>query len=319
MEGDDGVPQLVFYDPGIGATGNFVDRLRGGAFGSGIDQNIQELYAFLAMNYTPGDEIMLFGYSRGAYTVRSLAGLIHEAGLVRRGHLDFVREAYEMYRDRQISPDSPTAVAFRATHGERVPIKLLACFDTVGALGLPVSSPWPFSAMVDDERYRFHNTTLSDAIEHAVHAVSIDEDRLAFEPTFMTPSPERGSAQVTELFLPGFHGGVGGGSEAEQPLAENALRFVVDEIKKRGISLGIEMNKIPAGGNYNVSPRKLNGWLNQYELLKIAAGSRARNIGSVDRLHPIACRRFAEVEEWRPEALVKYSRGIMERALKLFA
>lgn len=121
----DNIQQVLFYDSGVGTAGP-LDRIKGGGLGEGIDVNIQELYTFLAINYDPGDEIYMFGFSRGSYTVRSLAGLINESGLVRRSELQFVHEAYELYRANE-DVESEEAVAFREAHGDRVPIKLLAC------------------------------------------------------------------------------------------------------------------------------------------------------------------------------------------------
>jgi uncharacterized protein (DUF2235 family) len=127
-EDDEGMQQVLMYDAGIG-TANAIDRQLGGALGEGIDINILELYTFLALNYQTGDEVYMFGFSRGAYTVRSLAGLIHEAGLVRRDKLDRVKEAYDLYRSDE-DPESEVSASFRAENGERIPIKLLACWDT---------------------------------------------------------------------------------------------------------------------------------------------------------------------------------------------
>ncbi|EAW36794.1 DUF2235 domain-containing protein, partial [Lyngbya sp. PCC 8106] len=99
----DGVPQIVFYDEGIGSEGG-LDLLLGGAFGQGIDKNIQDGYRFLCLNYNEGDEIYLFGFSRGAYTVRSLAGLIYNSGLLSRPYIRLASQAYELYRDSFIKP-----------------------------------------------------------------------------------------------------------------------------------------------------------------------------------------------------------------------
>lgn len=107
--------------------------------------------------------------------MRSLAGFIYESGLVRRDHIQYVSEAYELYR-RNEDVESEEAVAFREAHGERVPIKLLACFDTVGSLGLPFDTP-SFFGKFSKERYQFHTTTLNPKIENAIHMLSIDEDR----------------------------------------------------------------------------------------------------------------------------------------------
>lgn len=173
-EDADGIQQVIFYDSGVGTEGA-VDKVLGGGLGEGIDINIKELYTFLALNYDDGDEIYLFGFSRGSYTVRSLAGLIYESGLVRRDHIQWVHEAYELYRNNE-DVESEEAVDFRAAHGERVPIKLLACFDTVGSLGLPFEGP-SFIGRFQRERYQFHSTTLNPLIENAIHMLSIDEDR----------------------------------------------------------------------------------------------------------------------------------------------
>ena len=163
----------MFYDPGLGTAGGLSDRIMGGSVGDGIDRNIQQLYTFLALNYDEGDEIYMFGYSRGAYTVRSLAGLIYDAGLVRRDQVQWVAEAYQLYRD-DVGPDSERAVAFRGAHGSRVPIKLVACFDTVGALGPPLGG---ILQRFNDSRYGFHDTVLGENIENGIHIMSIDEDR----------------------------------------------------------------------------------------------------------------------------------------------
>lgn len=172
-EDDDGVQQIVCYDKGIG-TGGLVDKYVGGMFGEGIDIKIQELYSFLALNYDDGDETYLFGFSRGAYTVRSLAGMIHNAGLVRRDHLDFVEEAYELYREK-VGADTEEAKTFRSIHGHRVPITCIACFDTVGALGIPDN--FGILSLRSRRRYEFLNTTLNPDIQNAIHVLSIDEER----------------------------------------------------------------------------------------------------------------------------------------------
>lgn len=170
----DAKPQISFYDAGVGTRFTSpVDLLLGGAFGRGIDENIIQLYSFLALNYNPGDEVYMFGYSRGAYTVRSLIGLINIAGLVKRNHIGFVDEAYAMYQ-RKPGVDSEEAVKFRMEHGQTIPIKCLVCFDTVGALGIPGIFPALFQKELIN-KYQFHDTRLSKNVEHAVHAVSIEE------------------------------------------------------------------------------------------------------------------------------------------------
>eukprot|EP00171_Calliarthron_tuberculosum_P008440 IDg8440t1 len=127
-----GIQQISFYDPGLGTRGG-LDFAVGGGLGEGIDRNIKQLYMFLALNYDEGDEVYMFGFSRGAYTVRSLAGMLNVVGLTRRAHVHYVAEAYELYRSTS-NADAPKAVAFRDAHGGRINITLLACFDTVRML-----------------------------------------------------------------------------------------------------------------------------------------------------------------------------------------
>jgi uncharacterized protein (DUF2235 family) len=171
LESSDGIQQLMMYDDGIGAKGNVMNRFGGGLFGLGMDQKIMELYFFLVMNYQDGDEVYLFGFSRGAYTVRSLGGLISHSGLVRRDKIQFARKAYEMYRSRN-DPDGTEARLFRSEHGERIPISLIACFDTVGDLGIP-----PGRVQFDMKMYQFHNTKLAASVKNGIHILSIDEIR----------------------------------------------------------------------------------------------------------------------------------------------
>lgn len=170
---ENGVEQVVFYDAGVGTDGGGLDKVLGGGFGAGIDKNIIQLYTFLAMNYEEGDEIYMIGFSRGAYTVRSLAGMINDSGLVRRKNIQYIQEAYDLYR-KDVPRDAPECVKFREAHGKNVPITLLACFDTVGSLGIPSDGPL---GMLTESNYQFHNTTLGVLIENAIHMVSIDEER----------------------------------------------------------------------------------------------------------------------------------------------
>lgn len=174
---DHGTPQILFYDRGLGTLPG-LDPLLGGAFGRGIDENIQQLYTFLSHNYNDGDEIYMFGFSRGAYTVRSLAGFIDKVGLCRRRSFAKIPEAYELYREK-LNKDSVKVRDFMREHSRRVKIKLMVCYDTVASLGIPdsIGRFVPFSNGLNRQRYGFHNTTLGDHIENAIHLLSIDENR----------------------------------------------------------------------------------------------------------------------------------------------
>ena len=244
---EDGTPQLIYYQAGLGTEHGELDKFTGGIFGAGIDTAIQNAYLFLCLNYEPGDELYFFGFSRGAYTVRSLAGFIYCSGLLQRQHLRQIPQAYELYRNRTVGPKDSPAIAFRNQYGENVPIKLLACWDTVGSFGVPTLVP--FVSDWINAKYKFHTTELNRRIEHALHAIAIDERRKVFD---VTPMELSGGATTTlnQMWFPGTHGCVGGGESKTSGLSDAALNWMLDAIDK--LSLGLEFvdqpETIAAGG-----------------------------------------------------------------------
>ncbi len=252
-----GMPQVVYYARGLG-SGDGLDRWLGGAFGVGIDQEIQDAYIFLSMNYHPGDEIYLFGFSRGAYTVRSLAGFISTAGLLHPEQLrqlprqpglgehkppqNQLEAAYQLYRADDSAERHLLAEAFRQAPGNYGPveIKLLCCWDTVGALGIPRLIP----GLTLGNRYRFHDCKLSPKVKHALHAVAIDERRKIFDVTPMNRQ-KNDPNHLEQMLFPGGHGCVGGGTLENAPLSNGALQWVVDAIAH--LSLGLEINLAQIG------------------------------------------------------------------------
>lgn len=301
QEDPDGMQQIVYYDSGVGTQGS-VDKIMGGGLGEGIDVNIKELYTFLALNYDEGDEVYLFGFSRGSYTVRSLSGFIYEAGLVRRDQLQFVAEAYKLYRDNE-DVESDVAVAFREAHGDRIPITLLACFDTVGSLGLPFDGP-AFMSKFNSSRYQFHSTTLNSLIINAVHMLSIDEDRKVFSPTLMSPAEETEPGQLTQMYFWGGHGGVGGGDARQITSATCTLWFLLEEMERRGLGLAFDKDSIPEAGDVEEKGEDMkSSWL--MSTVGSITGKFVRPIETVDMVHPMAIKRYQNCSFWRPRALEK--------------
>jgi len=296
----DGTPQMVFYDQGVG-TDSKATKLLGGATGLGIDKNIQDGYRFLSLNYVPGDEIYLFGFSRGAYTVRSLAGMIYCSGLLHRCHITRAPEAYELYRDRNIKPKDQKAVEYRQEHGDRVSITLLGCFDTVGALGIPLV---PALKMFQDQvnkRYKFHDTTLNKLIQSAIHAVAIDEIREIFAVTPMQKSPDAENQQVLQRWFPGEHGCVGGGTEEYKGLSDAALQWMMDSIGKLGLGLEFDPSVIPGG----ITPDYKCRFKNDPGFFRLA-GIKLREVSdSIEDLHESTIKRWQELKDYRPKNLEK--------------
>ncbi|MCH8490197.1 MAG: DUF2235 domain-containing protein [Oceanicaulis sp.] len=249
------VQQIVYYDAGVGVPfdlgdanwfqrqGANIQRAFGGLFGSGLEDKISAAYQFLAFNYEPGDEIYLFGFSRGAFTVRSLAGMIYCSGLLRRMSIHKLDAAFALYRDPDVKPASPVAAAFREAHGEAAPVRFLGCWDTVGMRGVPELPGLSWMARRINKDYRFHDCYLNRSIAHARHACAIDEDRKAFALTGMLASPNAGPGQVRQVWFAGDHGGVGGGEEASEPLSDVALDWMADQAASVG--LGINLKRHP--------------------------------------------------------------------------
>ncbi|PRZ07816.1 uncharacterized protein (DUF2235 family) [Isoptericola sp. CG 20/1183] len=228
-----GVVQQVEYVGGVGARGYKIDQVLGGAFGYGLTRNVVDGYRFLAMNHEPGDEIVVLGYSRGAYTARSVVGMVGQVGLLTRGAILDGRlpEAERLYRRRARGAEAEEALArdrrdFRRAHGQEVPVRFLGVFDTVGALGVPVLAR---------HRYQFHDVRLGDRVEVARQALAIDERRLTFAPCLWQVPP--GAAdRVRQVWFPGGHGDVGGGG-AQCGLSDVALLWMVEQLRAVGVAI----------------------------------------------------------------------------------
>lgn len=230
-----GTPQVKFYDPGIGSSGNILVRMLNGATGKGIDENILDVYRFICWNYEPGDAIYLFGFSRGAYTARSLAGLIRKCGIIKTNDLDMIAEAYALYRNRKVAPDDCPAVRFRRVHSYDVrAIKFIGVWDTVGSLGLPLHSfQW-----YNKRKYAFYDTTLSSIVEHACHALAVDEKRKTFEPAWWVRSHRESEVSQTleQRWFPGVHSNVGGGYP-DCSLSDIPLRWLFRKAHATGLHM----------------------------------------------------------------------------------
>lgn len=252
----DGMPQLKYYHAGVGTTGSKLQRLVDGASGRGLSANMQDCYDFLVRHYHPGDAVYLFGFSRGAYTARALAGLIRNSGIVDMtkpksaevGREALLRRAYALYRNRQpdTAPVASRSVEFRAKYAH--PDFHIACigvWDTVGALGIPVETGLLSPLRWFNSRVAFHDVTLSSYVDCAFQALALDEQRSAFVPTLWQQQPHaRAAGQVLEqVWFAGAHADVGGGYPAsERGLADVALRWMVNRVSD---TCGLELDPRP--------------------------------------------------------------------------
>ncbi|SEQ65974.1 DUF2235 domain-containing protein [Thalassovita taeanensis] len=268
----DGRTQVVFYQQGVGTgrgsnmVARLTDRFLGGAFGWGLDDNIIDAYRHLVFCYEPGDEIFIFGFSRGAYTARSLAGLIRSAGIPPRDRIARINEAIAQYRARgpDTHPDSKASKRFRADFApitatsqqdfdwrlaqgmddtRLLTLAYLGVWDTVGALGLP--SFLGVLAKLINHKYTFHDAALSRSVRSARHAVAIDERRRLYPPTLwdnldtLNDGATDPEPPYRQLWFPGNHGIVGGSGTVPQLSAGTA-----DWIAEGARMAGLEFDRV---------------------------------------------------------------------------
>jgi uncharacterized protein (DUF2235 family) len=291
------IPQQVFYDWGIGS---YYDKLGGGMTGKGIVKNILDGYRYIVQNYSAGDEIYLFGFSRGAYTVRSLCGLINNCGILKRPDARLIAAAFKHYKKpgEAYHPDGDASLKFRADHAHRSRrVRFVGVFDTVGALGIPIS----FLGFLNRED-EFYDTKIGPNVEIARHALAIDEMRSDFEPTVWLP---RTGMSLKQVWFCGAHGDVGGGNKPDRDgglLSDLPLRWILDEAKQAGLA----------------AETHLRGSLSEKPTAKLHASrrhiyrSRPRHRRPIDHgkgeilLHSSVKDRYEALPKYRPRMLEDY-------------
>jgi uncharacterized protein (DUF2235 family) len=266
--GADGVPQVVHYNEGVGTSyvvNEWIETRLAGAFGWGLFDKMADAYRFLLFNYDPGDQIFIFGFSRGAFTARSLAGLIRKCGVVPRANGRKIKQAFDFYQRKDAEPDEEDAQQFRMDNSPatiakeqdrawriakgadpeavaKLPLldlRYIGVWDTVAALGLP--KHLHLSKLTGRiGSYEFHDTRLSSTVHSARHAVAVDENRLSFAPTLWTnlPTLNAGHGDGTlyqQAWFPGHHGAVGGGG-GRRGLSNNALAWILEGAELQGLS-----------------------------------------------------------------------------------
>ncbi|KAL0940282.1 peptidoglycan binding domain-containing protein [Colletotrichum truncatum] len=262
----DGTHQIIMYDPGVGSSDSVVDKLTGGLFGSGLDQNIREVYNFICTNYVDGDDIILLGFSRGAFTARSVADMIATVGLLTPMGLEQFYSVFEDYehmsdakRDTKLYlfPNMPPykneqGQAKRQWEAKRraqyqewltkngysrhtyqdgktdITIKAVGVWDTVGTLGIP---PAP--------------VFVSDRVENAFHALALDEPRYAFRPA-LWEKRDNTKTNLKQVWFPGTHSSVGGGWH-EQQIANISLAWMCDQLS----TIGVEFSQSRMDDTFN--------------------------------------------------------------------
>lgn len=341
---DDGVVQVPIYLAGVG-TGQGVtwasrlsDRVLGGAFGWGLMENVIAAYRHLVFLYEPGDEIFVFGFSRGAYTARSLVGFLRSTGIIDRDRMHLLPEAearYRKRRDPRTHPNSAQSHAFRARlslrvvtgqpeadwrliegmpEAPRLRVAYLGVWDTVGALGVP--KHLAVAPLLTGESYQFHDTDLSSLVASARHAIALDERRPAFAPARWSNldrlnGDRRGDdAPYQERFFAGDHGSVGGGGDILD-LSSITLDWIAEGARAAGLCLDqdevtrIRKAQNPYGPLHNFSvPRDGFGeWVTRLRLEDRAGPDRAAELHESVHQRWTAEAKGAGFKPYRPGSL----------------
>ena len=260
------VDQYTFYDQGVGTDKSDTSKNKywtalSGAFGFGFRDNVLHLYHFLARSYDPGDAIFLFGFSRGAATVRAFAGFINACGLLDRNHpsvqtggafdsdkfQDKVKQAFECYRSKDKAAQQNFKTQYAVQDDVHAPkgdlkIKFIGVWDTVEALGFPkdFSVIWQgigtaaekISNMIPSLAHDFYDVELNNSIENAYHAISIDDERQTFHPLVWDETNFNG--HVEQVWFAGVHSNVGGGYP-RTGLSDVVLRWMLYKAEAHGL------------------------------------------------------------------------------------
>ncbi len=227
----DGTSQIVYYDEGVGTE--FGQKLIGGITGAGLSNNVLQAYRFLAHNYVVGDEIYLFGFSRGAYTSRSISGLINRVGLIHKDDIFYLPELYEFYKSGAEEPVINAFFQDKNIQRSNPRIKMIGVFDTVGALGVPFGGINKLLSGLDLIEFQFHDVNLSPNVDYAYHALGIDERRVPFEPSLWVKKPNS-TKEMEQRWFVGVHSNIGGGYNPDG-LANIALKYIVNKAKGLGL------------------------------------------------------------------------------------
>lgn len=252
----EGKRQLAYYATGVGTR--WYDRVRGGIGGFGMSENIVRAYRWIVEHHDEGDRIFIFGFSRGAFTARSVAGLVASCGLLRPGAAMSVDEVYARYRKRaEAKPlyrlefeqnagrtDFDDDDRWLLENSRRVPIRFTGIWDTVGTLGIPFGN----IPGISRKQFTFHNTRLSKIFERGCQALALDEHRKPYDATLWTNFlPLNSDGEIVDerransyyphfkqRWFVGAHSNIGGGYPRDT-LAQIPLRWIQDNATSAGL------------------------------------------------------------------------------------
>ena len=219
--------QIGFYDPGVGTGGWGYDKKAGGfkklfdkATGTGLQKNVEDAYRFLMSSYEDKDEIYLFGFSRGAFTVRSLAGMLHKCGLLRKNNYSLVEYASKIYNTKG---NAEIAAEFKERFSRSCPVHFIGVWDTVEILLMKASKRW-------------HDSRLNPEVKYGYQALAIDEKRRPYRPSLWDESLKNCHQKIEQVWFAGVHSDIGGGYK-ERGLPNITLHWMVHKAMEWGMRI----------------------------------------------------------------------------------
>ena len=234
--------QIAFYDPGVGTfdilgktIGNKIGIMLGKGFGWGLQKNIEDAYMYLMNRYWPGDKVYLFGFSRGAFTVRCLAGMLFKCGLLQKGSNNLIPYASKIYNTQN---NENIAAGFKETYCHECKVYFIGVWDTVASLGYFYGK-------------KFFNAKLNGVVSYGYHAVAVDEKRKKFPVSLWDESRKEPGQTIEQVWFPGVHSDVGG-SYPERGLSDGALKWMLQKAIDAGMLIKPDWEK-----NINPDPKDI--------------------------------------------------------------
>lgn len=219
--------QITFYDPGVGTGGWEYDEEAGSlkakadqATGEGLQKNVEDAYYFLMKCYEEGDKVYLFGFSRGAFTARALAGMLYKCGLLRPDNDNLLEYASKIYNTKD---NKEIAGGFKATFSRSCPAYFVGVWDTVESLVLNAGK-------------KFYNYQLNPEVNYGYQALAIDEKRRDFPPCLWDETQKIAGQTIEQVWFAGVHSDVGGWYD-ERGLSNTALRWMIDKASACGVEI----------------------------------------------------------------------------------
>ena len=283
--------QIAFYDPGVGTFGSKAvftkpgrkfTRFLGLMVGFGITRNIEDGYEFLMNTYREGDRIYLFGFSRGAYTARALAGMVYKCGLLRKGNKNLIPYASKMYHN----DNEKVVEGFKKAFSRECKIHFVGVWDTVKSVGLLLPRKFP-------------NAKLNPDVKNGYHALAIDEKRSKFPPNLWDSLPDHSQQTIEQVWFAGVHSDVGGWYK-EAGLSNICLKWMIE--KAGACDLKIDPGAYPKPGHTPDHTDKKHKSFRGFWLILF---SRIREIKEGSVIHRSAINRIRDVKEYKPTNLPK--------------